>query len=209
MPQLQDLCHLAYGPLASRLSEPHRISEEQLVDRGLQPVLVLSGQDFDAEGYPVTPRAGESRHEAGQLALATPDLIDTFGVSPQTLLYLAKGSQHRACLPRFDSELPLLTGSSFIRLEIGEPARVVPEYLFAQLRSSRTWRQLEVRQEGAFIKNINRHALAELVVHLDPPERQRAVVEYTRLHRRARQLRERLDDLERQRLNNLLNPDQR
>ena len=210
MPPLSKLCHLAYGPLANRLESPRDERErEAVLARGHVPCLALAGADFDPEGYPVSEVASAEPDTGGELVYAPRDLLSRFGVSPHTLLYLAKGSQHRACLPDFRCELPLLTGSSFVRLDIRDPGELLREYLFAQLRSPRTWRQLEVRQEGAFIKNINRAALAALEVDVPPVERQRAVVEYARLHRRATQLRARLSELSNQRLNALLNPDRR
>lgn len=204
MPALRQLCHIAYGPLASRLREAPTVSPRELDAGGFNPALVLSGQDFDADGYPTSDTAGEDLAQAGQLVYAPADVIDSFGVSPQTLLYLAKGSQHRPCLPKFESSLPLITGSSFIRLEVKDTSRLLRDYLFAQLCSTQVWRQLETRQEGAFIKNINRSALADLEVDVPPVRRQEAVVEYARLHRQAQHLRSRLNDLNQQRLNAML-----
>lgn len=182
-------------------------AERAALAAGFVPCIVLAGADFDAEGYPVSDEASATSDTAGQLAYAPSDLLSRFGVSPHTLLYLAKGSLHRACLPDFRGELPLLTGSSFIRLEVKQPERLLRDYLFAQLRSRATWRQLEVRQEGAFIKNINRAALASLEVEVPSLERQRAVVEYARLHREATALRARLGELQNQQLNALLKPE--
>ncbi len=202
---LRQLCHLAYGPVTNRVLDPQKTCPTEVEERGLIKVIQLSGSDFDAAGYPSKRVAGPKAEEAGQLVFVPPELIASFGVSRNSLLYLAKGSQHRACLPEFESRHPLLTGSSFIRLEVEDPEVVLRDYIFLQLRSTATWRQLERRQEGAFIKNINRGALANVQVEVPPLARQHTIVEYARLQRRAATLRTQLNTLDQRRLNGLLN----
>ncbi len=207
MPVLHQLCHIAYGPLTNRVLDARKANHARPIEESLVKAIQLSGSDFDAAGYPSQPVAGAGNDAAGQLVFVPPELLASFGVSPTSLLYLAKGSQHRACLPNFESELPLLTGSSFILLKVTEPGALLRDYLFLQLRSRRTWQQLERRQEGAFIKNINRGALAGVEVDVPPLDRQEAVVAYARLQRRAATLRDELTTLDQLRLNALLNPD--
>lgn len=189
MSPLRDLCEIVFGPLANRSRPVDAAEADGVAASGLSRVRLLRGGDFGAFGLPLVGE-GASGGGLGEEVYVDARTRARFGVRPTDVLYLAKGGQHRPCLPPLagPAELPYLVGSSFLLLRIREPEALDREYLFAALGRRDAWRQLERRQEGAYVQSINKGALGDLRVAVPSRAEQRRVVEYARLLRDQRRL---------------------
>lgn len=140
--------------------------------------------------------------ENGQLRLALhPDLMSD-QVSEKHLLkagdvlFAAKGTKNFAALYESHNP-PCVASTSFFVIRLQDPS-VMPEYLVWFLNHPNTQAILKAQAIGTSIVSISKSVLQELEIPIPPLQTQNAILKISQLHNKARHLRQQIDALKEQ-----------
>lgn len=141
-------------------------------------------------------------NEQGQLSsILYPDLIADKTIEkhllvPGDILFAAKGSKNFAALYEAENQQAVASTTFFvIRLRRNDLNRILPEYLVWFLNHPNTQKNLKERAIGTAIVSISKAVLEKLEISIPDIQTQRAVLKITLLLNKEKKLKQKIETL--------------
>ncbi|MCC5916521.1 MAG: restriction endonuclease subunit S [Cryomorphaceae bacterium] len=122
---------------------------------------------------------------------------------PGDVLFAAKGAKNFAAVYH-NNNPPAIASTSFLILRLYNTNNILPEYLAWSINQPNTMAYLRSQAKGTSIASISKKTLGELEVSIPSIEMQQTILEIMRLRKREKSIRERIENLRDQHIQQLL-----